>query len=54
MKSSATFTLHPRALRAFRGAAKHNGTTERPATSEALLLACLAATPVYGQKTANH
>ena len=54
MKSSAAFTLHPRALRTLRSTAKQNGTTERPAASEALLLACLAATPAPGRKTTKH
>lgn len=44
MKSSAAFSIHPKALRRFRAAVKQNGTTERPA-AEALLLACLAAQP---------
>lgn len=51
MKSSATFSLHPRALRAFRSALLSNGTTEKPA-AEALLLACLAAQP--RQKPGKH
>ena len=50
MKSCATFTLHPKALRAFRTAAKVNGTTGKPEASAALLLACLAATPAPGTK----
>lgn len=45
MMSSAIFTVHPRALRAFRSDARQNGTTPKPAASGALLLACLAATP---------
>ena len=42
--SSATFTLHPKAMKAFRSAARHNGTANPPA-AEALLVACLGATP---------
>lgn len=42
--SSATFTLHPKAMKAFWSAARHNGAASPPA-AEALLVACLAATP---------
>ena len=50
LKSSATFTLHPKALRAFRAAAKVNGTTGKPEAAAALLVACLAVTPAPGTR----
>lgn len=49
MKTTVAFAIHPRALKAFRAAARANAGTDIP-TAEALFLKCLAATPAPGTK----